>query len=360
MSVMYGNKLKISIFGQSHSEEIGVIIDGLPAGIKIDREFLKSFMSRRAPGQAFSTPRKEADEIEFVSGLNERDETCGTSICAVIKNTNVKSSDYSNLEKCPRPSHSDLTAYFKYGEKRDVRGGGQFSGRLTAPMCIAGGIALSLLKQKGINIGAHILKIGNIVDERYSFVDENINENQSDFPVINKAVAELMKEKIIETSKLLDSIGGEIECKITGMPVAIGGPLFDGVENNLAKIMFAIPGVKGFEIGAGFSVSDKTGSQNNDLLTVKNGKIVTITNNDGGINGGITNGMPIVFKIALKPTPSIGKPQQTINLETLKEEIIEIKGRHDPCIAVRAVPVVEACSAIAILDMMLEGDNQWT
>ena len=353
MSVMCGKKLKISIFGQSHSDAIGVIIDGLPAGIKIDREFLESFMARRAPGQAFSTPRKEPDKVEFTSGLNENGETCGSAICAIIKNVNVKSGDYENLRIRPRPSHSDLTSYYKYGESRDVRGGGPFSGRLTAPICIAGAIALSLLKQKDINIGAHLLKIGDIVDERYSFVDENINNNLQDFPVINESIANLMKEKIIEVSKEADSIGGEIECKITGMPTAVGGPLFDGIENNLAKMMFAIPGVKGFEIGAGFSVSDRMGSQNNDLLTVKDGKIRTITNNDGGINGGISNGMPIVFKVALKPTPSIGKPQQTVNLETLKEEVVEIKGRHDPCIAVRAVPVVEACTAIAILDMII-------
>ena len=357
MSSLNGKKLDITIFGESHSEFIGVDIVGFPKGVKIDREFLTSFMKRRAPGQAFSTPRKEGDIVEFIKGVNENDETTG-DIRAIIKNTNTKSGDYDNLKDLPRPSHGDFVSYLKYGENRDVRGGGKFSGRLTALLCIVGGLCIPLLKEKGIEIGAHLFKVGDIEDKQYSYLDGVIDKNLDDFPVTNEESGEKMKELISAVREEKDSIGALVECKITGMPVAIGGPYFDGVENNLARIMFAIPGVKGFEIGGGFEVVKRKGSENNDQFTVKDGKIVTLTNNDGVINGGITNGMPIVFKVAFKPTPSISKEQQSVNLKTLTEEKLVIKGRHDPCIGVRAVPVVEACTAIALLDMLL-GEELW-
>ena len=352
MGSSYGNNLKIQIFGQSHSEAIGVVIDGFPTGMKVDMNFLSTFMARRAPGQALSTPRKELDEVEFLSGLNERGETCGAPICAIIRNTNVRSKDYSNIALSPRPSHSDYTSYVKYGESRDVRGGGQFSGRLTAPLCIAGALCMQYLKTKGIKIGAHISSIYDIYDDLYDPVNDEIPDNVCGFSCINGEKAEQMKRVIENARDNLDSVGGCIETKITGLKAGLGEPMFDGVENRLAQIMFAIPAVKGFEVGAGFDVAKRFGSENNDAICIKEGKVKTVTNHAGGINGGITNSMPVVFRVAFKPTPSIGQPQKSVNLKEMREEIVEIKGRHDPCIVVRAVPVVEACSAIAVLDMM--------
>lgn len=353
MAWTYGNKLKITVFGQSHSEAIGVVIDGFPSGVKVDKEGLQSFMARRAPGQNLSTPRKEGDAVEFLSGLNENGLTCGSPILAIIKNTNVKSGDYDNIRLCPRPSHSDLVSFYKFGEGRDIRGGGQFSGRLTAPLCIAGGLCKSYLESKGVKIGAHILSVGNATDKRYSPVSEDIESNVAELPTLTKEGAEDMKKEIESARADGDSVGGKIECKIVGMPVGVGEPMFDGIENNLAKIAFAIPAVKGFEVGDGFNVSSKRGSQNNDALTILDGKIKTVTNNDGGINGGITNGMPITFTVAIKPTPSIAKEQQSVNIDSKEIQTLSVKGRHDPCIAVRAVPVVEAVAAIALLDMMI-------
>lgn len=353
MSSLYGEKLKITVFGQSHSKGIGVVIDGFPAGVQIDTETLKTFMARRAPGRIYTTPRKESDKVEFLSGLNEKGLTCGAPITAFIENTNQNSSDYDNVKICPRPSHSDLVSLLKHGDGADIRGGGQFSGRLTAPICVAGGIAKQVLSGLGVTIGAHIYKIGSVIDDEYSKTDEEISQNLPDFPSINPERASKMQDQILSAIKEGDSVGAVIECKITGLPVGLGEPMFDGVESKLAKIMFSIPAVKGFEIGAGFSVADRKGSENNDQIIVSEGKIATETNNDGGVNGGITNGMPVIFKVAFKPTPSIAKPQKTVNMETLEEETLEIKGRHDPCVAIRAVPVVEAAAAIAILDMFL-------
>lgn len=353
MSSSYGNKLKVQVFGQSHSPAIGVVIDGFPSGMKVDMDFLSSFMARRAPGQALSTTRKEADEVEFLSGLNENGETCGAPICAVIKNTNVRSKDYSNLAITPRPSHSDYTSLIKYGDSRDIRGGGQFSGRLTAPLCIAGALCLQYLSSKGVKIGAHISSVLNVLDDAYDLVNDEIPNNVSDFSCINGEKAKQMKSVIEEARMNCDSVGGTVEAKVVGVSEGLGDPMFDGVENKLAQMMFAIPAVKGFEIGAGFDVAKRCGSENNDPLCVVDGKVKTVTNNAGGINGGITNSMPIVFKVAFKPTPSIAKPQQSVNLMTMQEETLKIVGRHDPCIVVRAVPVVEACTAIAILDLMI-------
>ncbi len=356
MSSTIGEKLKITLFGQSHSQAIGVVIDGLPSGIEIDKQQIREFMQRRAPGGEFATKRKEADEVEFLSGLNENGFTCGAPICAIIKNTDVKSSDYENLKLLPRPSHSDYSAFLRYGEFRDVRGGGQFSGRLTAPMCIAGAICKSLLEAKGIKISAHLSSVGKIEDKRYNMANDEIENNLSDFPVIDLDCANKMKEAINLARENLDSIGATIECKVVGVPGGVGEPPFDGMENVLARYMFSIPAVKGFEMGLGFESSSLLGSENNDAFTVVDNKIVTKTNNSGGVNGGITNGMPLIFRVGFKPTPSIAKPQQSVNLKTLTEEQLEIKGRHDPCVAVRAVPIVEAYTAVALADLLLEGE----
>ncbi len=354
MSNTFGENIKVTVFGQSHSPAIGVVIDGYPSGVKIDKEFINAFMSRRAPGQKFSTARKEGDVPEFISGLNADGVTCGAPICAVIYNNDCRSKDYSNIEILPRPSHSDYTAFLKYGKFHDVRGGGQFSGRLTAPLCVAGALALSWLKDKGVNIGAHLYSVGNITDDGYDLSSNVIPDNLADFPAVNKEKAELMTEEIEKARRDGDSVGAVVECKLAGVTPALGEPMFDGVENRLAQAIFSIPAVKGFEVGLGFGSSKIRGSENNDQLTVDNGKITTKTNNAGGINGGITNGMPIVFRAGFKPTPSIAKPQTSVNLQTNTEQELIINGRHDPCIGVRAVPVVEAVAGLVIMDMMIK------
>ena len=358
MSNIYGMNVKISIFGQSHSAAIGVTIDGLPAGFALDFDELNAFMKRRMPGQnAYSTKRKESDEPEFLSGL-ENGITCGTPLTAIIRNTDVRSSDYDNLRDIPRPSHADYTAYIKYGEARDIRGGGAFSGRLTAPLCIAGGICLQLLKREGINIAAHIIQIGNISD-RY-FEPVNFSETdirilkENDFPVLDKSAGEQMLSIIEEVRNDGDSLGGIVECAATGIPAGIGEPMFDGMENRLAAIIFGIPAVKGIEFGNGFSAAELRGSENNDAFIMHGDSIQTRTNNHGGILGGITSGMPLIFRVAFKPTPSISIEQDSVSLSHRENTKLTVGGRHDPCIVPRAVPCVEAAAALVIYDALLD------
>lgn len=354
MSSMTGNKIKISVFGQSHSKAIGVVIDGLPAGRKIDMENVLTFMDRRAPGKnSLSTPRKESDTPEILSGL-VNGVTCGAPLCMVIYNENHHSADYSNIVDTPRPSHADYSAYIKHNGFNDVSGGGHFSGRLTAPICFAGAICMQLLGEMGVEIQAHIQKIKDVYDDKIDFVNiGKWNTAEKSFPVINDEKGRLMIEEIENARAKGDSVGGVIECAITGVKAGHGDPMFDGVENLLAKNIFGIPAVKGVEFGNGFSSTDLYGSENNDDFCIENGEIRTKTNNSGGINGGITNGMPIVFRAAIKPTPSIFKEQNSVSLENMTEEILQIKGRHDPCIVQRAVPVVEAVAAITMLNILL-------
>ena len=332
MSSTYGENLKISIFGQSHSEAIGVVIDGLPAGFEVDMDELGEFLARRAPGQGkHTTSRKEPDRPEFLSGL-AGGKTCGAPLAAVIRNTNTRSSDYDNIRDIPRPGHADFAARIKYGGAEDVSGGGHFSGRLTAPLCIAGGIALQILKEKGITVKAEIKEIGGKKD---GFL-ETVEEARLD----------------------ADSVGGVIECVIEGVPAGYGNPMFGGVENKIASCVFGIPAVKGVEFGAGFEAARMRGSENNDeFYYEEDGRVRTRTNNHGGILGGITTGMPIVFRAAFKPTPSIGKPQKSISFSEKKDAVLEIQGRHDPCVVMRAVPCIEAAAAITVLDIILGGKN---
>ena len=359
MSSMYLSNLKVSIFGQSHSAGIGVVIDGLPAGESIDLDALQSFMARRAPGgNAWSTSRKEADAPEILSGLaNEK--TCGAPLAAVIRNTNTRSQDYSNLRDVPRPGHADFTAHVKYGGNQDVSGGGHFSGRLTAPLCIAGGIAKQILEKRGIHIGAHLYKVGTACDQAFDPV--NLGEDTlkaaagKAFPVLDDAAGEKMQAQILSAKEDMDSVGGVIECAAIGLPAGLGDPMFDGMENRIARIVFGIPAVKGIEFGAGFAAAEMRGSENNDEYFMDGDEVKTCTNNAGGITGGITSGMPLIFRAAIKPTPSIGKTQKSVSLSKKEDADLEIKGRHDPCIAPRAVPVMEAALAIAILDSILEG-----
>ncbi len=357
MSSTYGENLKLSIFGQSHGPAIGMTLDGIPAGLSIDFDKLQAFLNRRAPGQnSWSTPRKEADRPEFLSGILDG-YTCGAPIAAVIYNRNTRSGDYANLKDCPRPGHADYTAQVKYGGFQDAAGGGHFSGRLTAPLCIAGGLCKQWLEERGIQIGARIFRIAGSCREDDPLSLHEIPPICDDFPVVNPEAGLAMRQSIEQARKDADSVGGEIDCMVTGLPVGIGEPMFGGVESRIAQIVYGIPAVKGLEFGAGFAAARMRGSQCNDPFTAEHGTIQTITNHCGGILGGITNGMPLTFRVAIKPTPSIAAPQQSVNLSQMTNQQLNIQGRHDPCIVPRAVPVVEAAAAIAIFDMIL-GNTQ--
>lgn len=356
MASYLGEHIHVSVFGQSHSPAIGVVVDGLPAGERVDMEELGRFLKRRAPGQnATSTPRKEADLPQFLSGLVD-DVTCGAPLAALIENTNTRSQDYAQLRDKPRPGHADFTAQVKYGGFQDVAGGGHFSGRLTAPLCIAGGICLQMLKRRGIEVAAHIASIAGEADRPFDPMGESVETmdalKRAPFPVLDEKAGERMRKAILQAKEEGDSVGGIVECLVTGVPAGLGEPMFSGMENRLAAALFGIPAVKGVEFGAGFGVATMRGSENNDPFTVEDGKLVTETNHAGGILGGITNGMPLVFRLAVKPTPSIAKQQQTVSLSKKQVEELVVTGRHDPCIVPRAVPVVEAVTALVLTDLL--------
>ena len=359
MSSTYGENLKLSIFGQSHGPAIGMTLDGIPAGLPVNLDVLQAFLNRRAPGQNdWSTPRREEDRPEFLSGILDGF-TCGAPIAAVIYNKNTRSGDYANLKDCPRPGHADYTAQVKYGGFQDAAGGGHFSGRLTAPLCIAGGLCKQWLEERGIRIGARILSIAgsSIPDDPLDSLEPRLEKIGTDFPVINPNAGKSMRQAIDTARREGDSVGGKIECVITGLPAGLGEPMFGGMESRIAQIVYGIPAVKGVEFGAGFAAAYMRGSQCNDRFTVRDEKIETISNHCGGILGGITNGMPVIFQVAVKPTPSISLPQQSVSLANREIQELVVKGRHDPCIVPRAVPVVEAAAAIAIFDLIL-GNTQ--
>lgn len=350
MSSVYHGNLTVSIFGQSHAPAIGVTIDGLPAGARIDMDELGMFLSRRVPGHSpLSTPRKEADLPEFLCGVVDH-VTCGAPLTAIIRNTNTRSQDYDTLRDVPRPGHADYTAQMKFGGAQDVSGGGHFSGRLTAPLCIAGGICLQLLHREGIEVFARIASIAGIED-RAPF---SAPVSDKPFPVVTDAVGGQMQQAILQAKSDGDSVGGVVECVVTGCPAGLGEPMFGGMENRIAQLIFAIPAVKGVEFGAGFAAAAMRGSENNDAYCIENGEIRTVTNHCGGILGGITNAMPIVLRAAFKPTPSIRREQQSVRLSRMEEVPLCVPGRHDPCIVPRAVPCVEAAAAIAVYDALLE------
>jgi chorismate synthase len=358
LSSCFGNHIRISIFGQSHSPAIGVTIDGLPAGFPIDFSELGDFLRRRAPGgKGYSTARTEPDEPEIISGL-VGGVTCGTPLTAVIRNTDARSSDYARLRDVPRPSHADYSAYAKYGAAHDIRGGGAFSGRLTAPLCVAGGICLQLLKRGGIGIAAHIAQIGSVRDRPFDPVEAGIDEMkalaEADFPVLDAEAGRLMRVVIDAAKQSGDSIGGIVECAAIGVPAGTGEPMFDGMENRIASAIFGIPAVRGIEFGGGFAAAELRGSENNDAFIIRDGEIHTRTNRHGGILGGVASGMPILFRVAFKPTPSISIEQDSVSISLMKETKLKIEGRHDPCVVPRAVPCVEAAAAIAIYDALAE------
>ena len=345
----YGENLHITIFGQSHSPAIGVTVEGIPAGERIDTAELARFLARRAPGRnEWSTPRREADAPEFLSGLKDS-VTCGVPLAAIIRNADTRSQDYAALADTPRPGHADYTAQVKYGGAQDSAGGGHFSGRLTAPLCIAGGICIQLLAREGITVISRIAAIADVEDEGALCA----STAEKPFPTVSDERGEAMRAAIAAAKADGDSVGGVIECAVLGLPAGLGGPLFGGLEGRISAAVFGIPAVKGIEFGAGFASARMRGSENNDCFETSSGRVVTKSNNCGGILGGISDGMPLVFRAAVKPTPSIAAEQLTLNMKTMEETALHVPGRHDPCVVPRAVPCVEAAAAIAVYDALL-------
>lgn len=352
MKNTFGCSVAITLFGESHGEYIGAVIDGLAPGIKIDREYIANMLTLRRPNGKISTPRKEADNFMIVSGV-VNDTATGTPITVLIPNENVKSGDYAEMKTVARPSHADYTAECKYHGYQDSRGGGHFSGRITAALVAAGAICKCALEQKGIFIGTHVKKCAGISDRDFSDIPDDINcLSKKTFAVLDEASGEKMREAILSAASDGDSVGGVLETAIVGVPEGVGEPWFDTVESMLSHMMFSIPAVKGIEFGAGFAICDMLGSEANDPIRMDGGRAVTVTNNNGGINGGITNGMPIIFRTAIKPTPTIFKPQETIDFKTMTNAALEPKGRHDPAIVHRARVVQDAAAAIVLCDAL--------
>ena len=347
-----GTNVKITLFGESHGEAIGAVLDGIAPGITVDSDFIANQLSLRRPVGQISTPRVETDKFEIVSGVFEG-KTTGTPVCIVIPNENTKSKDYGEISSKARPGHADFTAYEKYHGFEDYRGGGHFSGRITAGIVAAGAIAISALRQKGIFIGTHISRLAGIEDKAFSDIESEIFQlNNKEFAVIDNTKAEEMKQAILNAKSQGDSVGGVLETAVIGMPVGVGEPWFDSIESMLSHALFSIPAIKGVEFGAGFAIADMKGSEANDSFRMKNGLVTTLTNNNGGINGGISNGMPITFRCAVKPTPTISKAQQTIDYIKKEDTELTAKGRHDPCIVHRARVVVDSITAIVLCDIL--------
>lgn len=350
---LYGEQLKVSIFGESHGNGIGMVIDGLPPGLPVDETDIAKEMQRRAPGNSrLATPRKEPDQVEILSGVF-RGFTTGAPLCGMIRNTNTKSKDYDPT--LPRPGHADLTAYWKYKGYADYRGGGHFSGRLTAALVFAGALCKSLLAQNRIVIGAQIQQIGSVKGARFGHPTEELltQLTSESFPTLDEAARDHMEQEILNAREAGDSVGGVIECCGLNLPAGLGSPFFGSVESRLSSMMFSIPAVKGVEFGDGFGLAAMRGSAANDAIVKAQPQDATRTNHNGGINGGITNAMPLIFRVGVKPTPSISLPQDTVNLETGKPASLSIHGRHDPCIVPRAISVVEAGFAVCLADLLL-------
>ncbi len=366
MPSSFGNTLRVSVFGQSHSAGVGCVVEGLPSGFPVDLGRLEAFMARRAPGNApWTTPRKEKDSVRILSGLNPDGRTCGAPLAGIIENTNTRSSDYGNIMGVPRPGHADFSAWAKWHGEQDIPGGGHFSGRLTGPLCIAGGICLQWLESQGIRVSAHVDECAGVADEHFCVADNSPEGNARlaaqmdaladgrDFPAIDADAAAAMTNAIMAAKADSDSVGGVIECVATGLPAGVGSPMFDGLENTLTYAVFGIPSVKGVEFGAGFAAARLRGSENNDPYEVRGGACMPRTNNAGGILGGISTGAPLHFRCALKPISSIGIEQDSVDLERMEPARLAVRGRHDATAVTRAVPVVEAVAACAICDALL-------
>ena len=357
MSSTYGERLRFTIFGQSHSPAIGVTIEGLPAGFAVDSERLAAFLARRAPGGSpTATARKEPDKPVFLSGL-VHGVTCGAPLTAIIENTNTRSGDYDNLRDCPRPGHADYPAQIRYRGFQDVAGGGHFSGRLTAPLCIVGGICLQLLEPLGVTVAAHIRQLASIDDDGFDPARVQAGDLQRllsrPFPVLRPELEKDMTAAILTARAEGDSVGGVIETAAVGVPAGWGDPMFGGMENRIAQLVFGIPAIRGIEFGTGFAAAGMRSSAHNDPWYMENDRVLSKTNHHGGILGGITTGMPVIFRAAVKPTPSIAREQDSVSLTRRENEKLVIQGRHDPCIVPRAVPVLEAAAAAALYDAYL-------
>ena len=357
MSSFYGERLKLSLFGQSHGEAIGITMDGFPAGMVIDMPRLAAEMARRAPGQSkMTTSRREPDAPEFLSGVLEG-RTTGQPICAIIRNTNTRSQDYGEGVDLVRPGHADYTGHVRYFGFEDWRGGGHFSGRLTAPITLAGALCSQWLEDKGVKIACHIQQLGSVTDD--SFMDADPAADYAylkgmHLPVLRAGLDEAMEAEVLAARSDMDSVGGVLECMITGLPAGLGAPFFDSVESVLSHLLFSVPAVKAVAFGEGFGFANLRGSRANDPFRMDGERVVTTSNHSGGINGGITNGMPVIFRCAMRATPSIAREQQTVSLREGKDTTLSVHGRHDPCILPRAVPVIEAMAAIGVMDLWKE------
>ncbi len=364
MGSVFGKNIRVSVFGQSHAPAVGVVIDGLPAGFQPDMEALRAFMRRRAPGRTLlSTQRSESDLFEVLGGL-AKGRLCGAPFAAVIKNADTRSQDYGGLTATPRPGHADYPAQVRYQGHQDAAGGGHFSGRLTAPLCLAGGLLKQMLESRGIHIGAQILRVGDVQGRAFDPLAPELNELTDDYLRTLDADAAKLMESAIDAARLQgDSLGGVVQCAAVGLPVGVGEPMFEGLENRIAQAVFGIPAVKGIAFGSGFDAAAMRGSQHNDAWVMAEGAVKARTNHHGGILGGLSTGMPLLFTVAFKPTSSIFQPQDTVDLNTMTNEKLELKGRHDPCIVPRAVPVVEAVCAMALFDAIMDydkGEQAWT
>lgn len=354
MKNTFGNSLTVTLFGESHGSAVGAVIDGIAPGIEIDKKRIDALLSLRRPFDGLSTARKEPDEYVIHSGVFEN-RTTGTPLCILIPNTDTRSKDYGDMSRLARPSHADYTAEMKYHGFQDYRGGGHFSGRITAALVAVGGILIPALEKKGIKIGTHIKRIGGISDRDFDNTENDINALRNmPFAVLDGEKAELMKQKILSAKAAGDSVGGVLESAVIGMPAGVGEPWFDTVEGLLSHALFSVPAVKGIEFGAGFAVADMFGSQANDPFCMSGDTVLTTKNDSGGINGGITNGMPIVFRTAIRPTPTISKEQQTVDIKNGTDAVLSAKGRHDPCIVHRARAVIDAVTTITLCDILTE------
>lgn len=352
----FGIVYRTTIFGTSHGPAVGCVMDGCPPGLKMSENQIQKQLERRRPGASeVASSRKEKDKLIMLSGILDG-KTTGGPLAAIVKNTDVRSEAYEMFKVVPRPGHADYTASVKYDGFHDHRGGGMFSGRMTIPLVISGSVAMQALSSRGINVAAHSLRIGRVWAKSSPPIP-NIERvaRKNDVACADPSIAKLMRTEILDAKRDKDSVGGIVECIVSGMPVGVGEPFFDSVESVISHLLFSVPAIKGIEFGAGFQVAEMRGSENNDQFTIRRGKIITESNNAGGVLGGITNGMPIILRVAVKPTPSIGKSQKSVNIQKMKETELEISGRHDPCVIPRAVPVVESVVSIGLFDLMLAG-----
>ncbi|MCG7843807.1 MAG: chorismate synthase [Methanomassiliicoccales archaeon] len=349
-----GSELRLTLFGASHGTCVGAVLDGVPPGMIIDLGRLQNEVDLRKPSMGIGTPRAEEDRIEVLSGILNGQST-GGPITLVVMNRNIDSAKYEKFKTVPRPGHADLTARGKYSECADLRGGGQFSGRMTVGIVAAGAIAKMLLEERGVRVAAYLRQVGPVKDEEERSVTEAVLSRSNEVRAAAPEMTEMMRAEILKAGKDGDSVGGVVQCIIDGLPMGLGEPFFDTVEGEISKMMFAVPGVKGIEFGAGFAAAGMRGSQHNDPFILVDGKVRTAKNDAGGILGGITNGMPLVFRVAIKPTASIARGQRSLDVKSGQQTELKIEGRHDPCIAPRAVAVVEAGAALVLADLSVRG-----